>query len=86
MIMKEASTVELKTHLGQYLRQVAGGDTIVVTSHRRPVARLVQPESSAETVQVIPPERPISDVRAIKPRLSKKVDALNTLLLDRARR
>ena len=38
---------ELKTRLPSYLRQVRGGDTIVVTDHGKPIAELrpIVPES-----------------------------------------
>lgn len=39
----EASVRELKTHLSEYLRQVAAGQEVVVTSHGKPVARLSAP-------------------------------------------
>ena len=36
----ETSVRELKTHLSEYLRHVAAGEEVVVTSHGKPVARL----------------------------------------------
>ncbi len=41
------SVRELKDHLSDYLRRVQQGEEIVVTSHNRPVAKLV-PFSDAE--------------------------------------
>jgi len=41
------SVRELKDHLSDYLRRVQQGEEIVVTSHSRPVAKLV-PLSAAE--------------------------------------
>ena len=41
------SVRELKDHLSDYLRRVQQGEEIVVTSHNRPVAKLV-PLSEAE--------------------------------------
>lgn len=44
-----ASVRELKDHLSDYLRRVQNGEEIVVTSHNRPVAKLVPvPESEAK--------------------------------------
>lgn len=36
----EVSVRELKTHLSDYLRRVRDGQSLVVTSRRRPLARL----------------------------------------------
>ena len=36
----ETSVRELKVHLSEYLRHVAAGEEVVVTSHGKPVARL----------------------------------------------
>lgn len=36
----ETSVRELKAHLSEYLRHVATGEEVVVTSHGKPVARL----------------------------------------------
>jgi len=36
----ETSVRELKAHLSEYLRHVAAGEDVVVTSHGKPVARL----------------------------------------------
>ena len=35
---------ELKASLSAYLRRVAEGDSVIVTDHGRPVARLVPPD------------------------------------------
>ena len=44
-----ASVRELKDHLSDYLRRVENGEEIIVTSHRRPIAKLVPvPESEAK--------------------------------------
>lgn len=52
----EASVRELKTHLSEYLRQVAAGQEVVVTSHGKPVARLSAPLPAAKTPQEIEAE------------------------------
>lgn len=38
--MKEISVRELKDRLSEHLRAVKGGRSIVVTSHKKPIARL----------------------------------------------
>jgi len=47
----ETSVRELKAHLSEYLRHVAAGEEVVVTSHGKPVARLtaVLPRALTET-------------------------------------
>lgn len=39
----EVSVRDLKDHLSEYLRRVQAGEEIVVTSHGKPVGRLVGP-------------------------------------------
>ena len=53
--MKEISVRELKDRLSEHLRAVKGGDSIVVTSHRKPVARLspVAPQSGSGIQRLI---------------------------------
>lgn len=56
--MEKIGAYEAKTHLPRLLEKVAGGETIIITKHGRPVARLVPaPElrrrSVAETIAAI---------------------------------
>ena len=37
----QASMRELKTHLSEYIRQVAAGETVTINIHNRPVAQIV---------------------------------------------
>lgn len=41
--MKTVGSYEAKTHLSRLLDEVARGETIEITKHGRPVARLVPP-------------------------------------------
>jgi len=43
----QTSIRDLKNHLSQYLRRAQRGEEIIVTSHNRPVAKLI-PASSEE--------------------------------------
>lgn len=75
----------LKQNLSAYLHLVEQGDEVVVTSHRRTVARLM-PESDAGC-KIRPPILPVSALRKVKgvtPLKGFSVDA--DLLWDRARR
>lgn len=42
------SVRELKNHLSEYLRRVEAGEEVVVTSHKRVVAKLVPPNTVGE--------------------------------------
>jgi prevent-host-death family protein len=44
--MSSVGAYEAKTHLPRLLDEVAGGETIVITKHGVPVARLVPPDGS----------------------------------------
>lgn len=44
--MKTVGAYEAKTHLPRLLDEVAAGETITITKHGVPVARLVPPDSS----------------------------------------
>ncbi len=50
----EISVRELKNNLSACLRQVAAGQELIVTSHKRPVARLlpIAPLESSETADI----------------------------------
>ena len=86
MAMIMVSTAELKTHLGRYLQMVRKGETIDVTSHRHPIARLV-PCSPENHPEVIEPTRPIEELKNLTAvPLRKPVDGVSLLLEDRSRR
>jgi len=82
-----ASVVDLKTHMGRYLARVKRGETIVVTAHRHPVARLMGVAEARDELSLIPPERPLADLAGLAPlRLSSVGDGVDVLLADRQRR
>lgn len=85
MVMKTASVATLKQNLSEYLRFVEQGDEVLVTSHRRSIARLV-PEKGMGLV-VRPPSLPLSalqTVRGAKPTGTRS--AGRVLMDDRGRR
>ena len=45
----EVSVRDLKDHLSEYLRRARAGEEILVTSHGKPVGRLVSPYPSGAT-------------------------------------
>lgn len=84
--MKKVSTAELKAHLGKYLGMVKEGETVYVTSHRRPVAQL-SPSQADESLSIEPPTLPMSDLKGVPGiRISSGVDGVDSLLEDRQRR
>lgn len=48
------SVRELREHLADYLHAAQSGETITVTSHKKPVARIVSPEAPPEGMPDIP--------------------------------
>jgi len=85
--MTTVSVAELKAHLGRYLDWVRKGKTVIVTSHRHPVARIERIPSAHGTPRAAPPRLPSAALDALTPlRLARPVDAVSLLLEDRARR
>jgi prevent-host-death family protein len=84
--MKRVSTAELKAHLGTYLGMVREGETVYITSHRRPVAQL-SPSRVDESLTIQPPTLPMSGLKKVKGiQPSSGADGLKELLNDRQRR
>ncbi len=83
--MIRASTAELKTHLGRYLRMVRNGETVDVTSHRHSVAKLVPYEDEGPSItEPVRSMKELKDLRGL--RSGRRVKGLKLLLEDRARR
>lgn len=82
--MKQTSVAALKASLSHYLRLARQGHTIEVLSHRQPVARIVPVAESRESL-VIPPERPLSELRKLRG-VRVHADPVAALLEERARR
>lgn len=49
--MRKVQASEAKTHLPRLLNQVARGETIIITRHGRPIARLV-PETDGQALAI----------------------------------
>ncbi|MCL2447745.1 MAG: type II toxin-antitoxin system prevent-host-death family antitoxin [Polyangiaceae bacterium] len=83
--MKRTNVAELKAHLSEHLRAVEAGSTVEILVNKRPVARLVPIEE--EEVELIPPERPFSEVCGLKlPPLNLPVSSLELLRRERGDR
>jgi prevent-host-death family protein len=65
--MREIAASDAKAHLAQLLSDVEGGETIVITRHGRPVARLV-PETNRRQAEI---DRAVAGIRALRQRTGK---------------
>ena len=86
--MTKASIAELKSNPSRYIRLAERGEPVVVTAHRRPVARLMRIEpAGAAPVPIIPPTRNGAKLKdSASPRLTKHLDGVAILLEERRRR
>lgn len=66
------SVRELRNHLGDYLRRVAGGEEIVITSHNRPIAKL-SPVSEADAEAGASRQALVAELQALREDLKGKV-------------
>ena len=83
--MKTVSVAVLKQKLSEYLRLVEQGDEVTVTSHRRPIARMVPDNGTGLAIR--PPTLPVSALANIRGvRLRKPFSAVQVLIEDRRRR
>jgi len=65
--MREVQASEAKTHLPQLLDDVEHGETIVITRHGRPVARLV-PDTARRQAEL---DKAIDGIMALRERTGK---------------
>jgi prevent-host-death family protein len=89
MAKRAISVSEAKSRFCGVLKEVAEGVEIEVTSHGRPVARLLPPSEGQVQVELIRPLAATFDWRTICPvKLARRprIDAVEALLEDRARR
>jgi prevent-host-death family protein len=85
VIMKTVSVATLKQKLSEYLRRVEQGDEIVVTSHRRRVARVIpEPDSGIPVRRPTHPLSRLAEIRGVKAK--RGFSSIKTLVDDRRRR
>lgn len=65
--MREMQASEAKTHLPRLLDEVERGETIVITRHGRPIARLV-PEPDRRQAEI---DEALEGIRAIRKRTGR---------------
>jgi prevent-host-death family protein len=67
--MREIQASEAKTHLPQILDEVERGETVVITRHGRPIARLV-PEVERRQAEI---DEAVESILALRKRLKGKI-------------
>jgi prevent-host-death family protein len=67
--MREIPASEAKTHLPRLLGDVERGETIIITRHGRPIARLV-PEDARRQHETVKALAELDDLRKTMPRLT----------------
>ena len=82
--METVSVANLKQRLSHYLGLVKEGQEVVVTAHRRPIARVIAAEAA---LCIRPASRPVKALAGVGGvRLASRADVVAVLLEDRARR
>ena len=82
--MKTVMIAELKNRLSLYLRRAQGGEEILVTDRKTPIARLMPLRPEREKLGILPATRPVSDLKKLKFITPKKpFDPLEALLEER---
>jgi prevent-host-death family protein len=69
--MREVQASEAKTHLPQLLDEVERGETVVITRHGRPIARLV-PEAERRQAEI---DEAVESILAVRKRIKNKITA-----------
>jgi prevent-host-death family protein len=74
--MKSVGAYEAKTHLSELLDFVESGETVVITRHGHPVARLVPARSSSTA------EQAMADLLEIRASLDMGTDSIESLIAE----
>ena len=83
--MTTVNTATLKQQLSHYLGLARQGKEVLITSHRRVIARLLAEEAGAGRLPLIPPSRPSSELKDIGG-FGLDADPLEQLMKDRRKR
>lgn len=67
--MREVQASEAKTHLPKLLDEVERGETVVITRHGRPIARLV-PEAERRQAEI---DEAVEGILALRKKLKSKI-------------
>ena len=85
MDMTTVNTATLKQQLSHYLGLARQGKEVLITSHRRVIARLLAEEAGAGRLPLIPPSLPASELKDIGG-FGLDSDPLEHLMQDRRKR
>ncbi len=86
--MKRVGIADLEAHLTGYLREVKGGEVLLVVEQGTPVARITPTADRPSGFAIRPASRPLEESRRIVGKLEPlepSVDSLALLLEDRKR-
>jgi prevent-host-death family protein len=87
MVMKRVMVSDLKARLSAYLSAVRGGETVIVSDRRTPIARIVPYAEDRPGLLIDEPRRPARDlVRRKLVATKSRLDVLQLLRDDRDQR
>jgi antitoxin (DNA-binding transcriptional repressor) of toxin-antitoxin stability system len=81
MSRKNVGIADLKAHLSAHLRDVRGGNALLIVDRGHPVAQVIPFGDEGATLQVRKATRPLAEFRFAKRTLG--TDSLSVLLEDR---
>ena len=84
--MKTVKIGDLKAHLSEHLRAVESGEVVTVLDRSRPIARLVPIREEVPPVDHLRPGASIRDYVPPSAPLLPRLDLVELLMQDRARR
>ncbi len=83
--MTTVNTATLKQKLSHYLGVARQGKEVLITSHRRVVARLMAEDGGGGRLPLVPPTRPASELKDIGG-FGLEVDPVKQLMQERRKR
>ncbi len=85
MSMTTVNTATLKQKLSHYLGLARQGRDVLITSHKRVIARLLAEDGVSGRLPLIPPTRPVSELKEIGG-FGFDVDPIKQLMQERRKR
>lgn len=85
MYMTTVNTATLKQKLSHYLGVARQGKEVLITSHRRVIARLLAEDGGAGRLPLIPPTRPTAELKEIGG-FGLDADPIKQLMQERRKR
>ncbi len=85
MSMTTVNTATLKQKLSHYLGVARQGKEVLITSHKRVIARLMAEDGGAGRLPLVPPTRPASELKEIGG-FGLEADPVKQLMQERRKR